>query len=131
MGAPAVTRLAEGVYRVEDERGPVIVYVAGAGDDVWACAGGRVYRGRPDGRPAGRRRARPEGKESLTAPMPATVLRVLVEPGSAVSRGDTLIVLEAMKMELPIRASGDGVVSAVLCREGELVQPDAVLVELE
>ncbi len=36
-----------------------------------------------------------------------------------------------MKMELPLRASADAVVVAVHCREGELVQPDAVLVELE
>jgi biotin carboxyl carrier protein len=40
------------------------------------------------------------------------------------------VVAEAMKMELPIRAPADGVVSAVLCREGELVQADQRLVEL-
>jgi 3-methylcrotonyl-CoA carboxylase alpha subunit len=42
-----------------------------------------------------------------------------------------LIVLEAMKMELPIRTAAEGVVRAVSCREGELVQPGTVLVELE
>ena len=46
-------------------------------------------------------------------------------------KGDIVIVLEAMKMELPIRALGDAVVKAVHCREGELVQPDAMLVEFE
>jgi acetyl/propionyl-CoA carboxylase alpha subunit len=65
----------------------------------------------------------------LTAPMPATVIKVSVKPGDAVKKGDAIVVLEAMKMELPLRASGDGVVSAVRCREGELVQADAVLVE--
>jgi len=40
-----------------------------------------------------------------------------------------LIVLEAMKMELPLRAPHDGVIAAVDCREGELVQPGKVLVE--
>ena len=42
-----------------------------------------------------------------------------------------MILLEAMKMELPIRAVGDGVVATVRCREGELVQADAVLVEFK
>jgi biotin carboxyl carrier protein len=48
-----------------------------------------------------------------------------------VKKGDTLLVLEAMKMELPVRAPGDGTVTAVSCREGELVQAGVVLVELE
>jgi 3-methylcrotonyl-CoA carboxylase alpha subunit len=61
--------------------------------------------------------------------MPATVIKVLVAPGVAVRKGDTVVVLEAMKMELPIRATSDATVKAVHCREGELVQPDAVLVE--
>jgi 3-methylcrotonyl-CoA carboxylase alpha subunit len=63
--------------------------------------------------------------------MPATVIKVLVAPGSVVKKGDTVIVLEAMKMELPIRAPGDATVTAVHCREGELVQPDTVLIELK
>ena len=63
--------------------------------------------------------------------MPATVLKVLVAPGATVSKGDTLLILEAMKMELPIRAAANAVVLEVRCREGELVQPDTVLVELE
>jgi biotin carboxyl carrier protein len=58
------------------------------------------------------------------------VLKVLVAPGSQVKKGDTVIILEAMKMELPIRTSREGIVTAVLCREGELVQPERVLVEI-
>jgi biotin carboxyl carrier protein len=61
--------------------------------------------------------------------MPATVIKVVVAPGDAVKKGDIVVVLEAMKMELPVRALGDGVVSAVRCREGELVAADATLVE--
>jgi biotin carboxyl carrier protein len=63
--------------------------------------------------------------------MPATVIKIPVKPGDAVKKGDVLVLLEAMKMELPIRAAGDAVVRAVYCREGELVQADAPLVELE
>jgi biotin carboxyl carrier protein len=47
-----------------------------------------------------------------------------------VKSGDTVIILEAMKMELPVRTSRDGIVTAVHCREGELVQPDTVLMEI-
>jgi biotin carboxyl carrier protein len=61
--------------------------------------------------------------------MPATVIAVHVRAGDAVKKGDIVVVLEAMKMELPLRALGEGVVSAVRCREGELVQADATLIE--
>ena len=50
---------------------------------------------------------------------------------AAVSEGDTLIVLEAMKMELPIKAPRGGVVKAVHCAKGDLVQPGVNLLELE
>ena len=46
-------------------------------------------------------------------------------------KGDTVVLLEAMKMELPLRAPADGTVAAVHCREGELVQAESVLVELQ
>jgi 3-methylcrotonyl-CoA carboxylase alpha subunit len=62
--------------------------------------------------------------------MPARVIRILVRPGTLVKKGDTLVVLEAMKMELPIRAPADAMVTTVHCREGELVQSEAVLVDL-
>jgi biotin carboxyl carrier protein len=67
---------------------------------------------------------------SLSAPMPATVVSVHARTGDAVTRGTTLIVLEAMKMELPVRAPGDGVVAAVHCAPGDLVQPGTPLIEL-
>lgn len=69
--------------------------------------------------------------ESLTAPMPATVVEVVADRGAAVKRGDTVLILEAMKMELPVRAPRDGVVEAVHCRAGDLVQPGVPLVDLD
>jgi 3-methylcrotonyl-CoA carboxylase alpha subunit len=61
--------------------------------------------------------------------MPATVLRVAVEPGATVSKGETLLVLEAMKMEVPVRAPADGMVTAVHCKPGDLVQPGVALLD--
>lgn len=131
MDAPAVTRLAHGVYRVEHGGLNRIVYVAGSSRDCWAFADGHVYRGDFSGRREGSRRAaRVCGPQTLTAPMPATVIKVLVQAGASVKKGDTVILLEAMKMELPLRAPADATVIAIHCREGELVQPDTALVEL-
>ena len=66
----------------------------------------------------------------LSAPMPGTVIEIAVAPGQQVHAGDVLLTLEAMKMELPIRAPRDGVVSAVHCSPGQLVQPGPPLVDL-
>ena len=135
-----VTRIGEGVYRVEHDRRSDTVYVAvDSRNGRWAFWNGLVFRsthveetasGVVPGAPA-RNDSRPRFHQPLTAPMPATVLQVLVAPGSAVKKGDTVVLLEAMKMELPIRAPADATVRAVNCREGELVQPETVLIELE
>ena len=63
--------------------------------------------------------------------MPATVVKVLVQPGTAVKKRTTLVLLEAMKMELPLRAPADAVVAAVHCHEGEVVKAGALLVDLQ
>lgn len=68
---------------------------------------------------------------ALSAPMPATVVAIAVTPGQEVAAGDLLVMLEAMKMELPIRAPRSGRVTALACREGELVQPGVRLIEME
>jgi len=68
---------------------------------------------------------------SLAAPMPGTVLRVLVSPGDRVAAGQTLVLLEAMKMELAVAAPGDGTVAAVHVEAGQLVQAGAALAEIE
>jgi biotin carboxyl carrier protein len=127
-----VTRIGAGVYRVEDDGRQTIVYVAGTAGDRWAFCEGEVYREeeRSDQSRPPKGGHHENERYELAAPMPATVVKILVSAGQAVKQGETLVVLEAMKMELPIRAPADAVVKAVNCREGELVQPDRVLVEL-
>jgi acetyl/propionyl-CoA carboxylase alpha subunit len=70
-------------------------------------------------------------ESSMTAPMPGTVIRVLVGEGDAVQARQPLLVLEAMKMETPLVAPYEAVVRRVHVREGEQVAGGALLVELE
>jgi acetyl/propionyl-CoA carboxylase alpha subunit len=72
-----------------------------------------------------------EANDEVTAPMPGTVIRVLVEAGQEVEARDTLVVVEAMKMEMPLPAPRAGIVRAVHVTEGETVGRGEVLVELE
>ena len=123
-----VTPISEGVYRVDDGMRTWTVAIAGPPEDRWVWIDGAVAR--VDSPSSGRSRGR-SSTDDLSAPMPATVVNVLVTSGATVKRGDTLVMLEAMKMELPIRAPRDGVVKAIHCQAGELVQPGTHLLDLE
>jgi propionyl-CoA carboxylase alpha chain len=68
---------------------------------------------------------------SLTAPMPGRVVKVLTEAGAPCLTGQTLLVLEAMKMELAVTAPFDGTVSKVLVGEGDPVEAGASLLALD
>jgi 3-methylcrotonyl-CoA carboxylase alpha subunit len=68
---------------------------------------------------------------SLTAPMPGTVVKVLVEEGQEVEEGQLLLVLEAMKMEQPVFAPHAGIVASLPFDEGSLVPGGALLVEVQ
>lgn len=72
----------------------------------------------------------PAGSTSgLTASIAGTVVKVLVEDGQEVKAGDTLLVLEAMKMETEVTAPKDGVVATVRVGVGEAVQNGQVLID--
>lgn len=67
----------------------------------------------------------------ITAPMGGKVLDVKVKPGDVVNEDDEVIILEAMKMELPVAATGSGTVKEVKCNNGDTIEADSVLVVLE
>jgi biotin carboxyl carrier protein len=75
--------------------------------------------------------AGPAGPAPLIAPMPGLIVRVNAKPGDTVAAGQGLIVMEAMKMENELRASGAGVVRAVRVAAGDAVEKGTVLVEME
>jgi acetyl/propionyl-CoA carboxylase alpha subunit len=66
----------------------------------------------------------------LTAPMPGQVRAVNVNEGDAVTKGQTLMVLEAMKMEIRIQASMDGVVKSLAVKQGQTVEREQKLIEI-
>ena len=128
--APDVKPLGNGRYLVSGGGRQAIAWAAGTPEATWVFLDGRVYivNSMQTDRTAGGAHA---DDMALAAPMPATVAAINVVPGQHVSTGDVMIMLEAMKMELPIRAPRDGRVKRIACESGELVQPGIPLVELE
>ena len=70
------------------------------------------------------------GATTISAPMPGTILKVNVQNGASVKKGDVLMVLEAMKMENEIMAPADGVVASVNVQSGASVEAGTVLCTL-
>jgi 3-methylcrotonyl-CoA carboxylase alpha subunit len=101
-----------------------------SGDEIWVTVDGEVFVFQVTIGARGAHHAA-SAQDAFSPPMAATVVRIAVKPGDHVDDGDVLIALEAMKMELPIRAPRAGIVRAVHCREGELVQPGQVLIDFE
>jgi biotin carboxyl carrier protein len=67
----------------------------------------------------------------LTAPMPGQVRVVNVSEGDAVTKGQTLLVLEAMKMEIRIHAPQDGVVKKLFVKQGQTVEREQILIDVK
>jgi 3-methylcrotonyl-CoA carboxylase alpha subunit len=124
-----VVRLGNGRYLVEHESMMQPAYAIASGRETWVFLNGRAYL---VGSAASARTGASvtTDADALAAPMPATVVRIEVSPGQTVAKDSLLVMLEAMKMELPIRAPRDGRVTAIHCRAGEIVQPGVPLLEI-
>ncbi len=81
----------------------------------------------PAAAPAAAAAAAPAGGEKITSPMPGTILSVNVSNGSAVKKGDVLMILEAMKMENEIMAPCDGTIASVNVTKGASVNTGDLL----
>ncbi|MEC7691027.1 MAG: sodium-extruding oxaloacetate decarboxylase subunit alpha [Pseudomonadota bacterium] len=80
--------------------------------------------------PAQSSAAAPAGGQAINAPLSGNVFKILVSEGDAVSNGDVVIILEAMKMETEIRSAFDGTAGRILVKEGDSVASGQALIEL-
>jgi glutaconyl-CoA/methylmalonyl-CoA decarboxylase subunit gamma len=71
------------------------------------------------------------GSNNLKAPLPGSIIRILVKSGDVIKKGDVLLVMESMKMENNILAEKDVVVKSIFIQEGNSVMQDDVLIDFE
>lgn len=77
------------------------------------------------------RRSAPVQTGALSAPMPGLVVSVLVREGETVEQGQTLVVLESMKMQMQLRAVSAGTVKSVVAHAGDQVEKGTILVRID
>jgi len=120
--------------RAADERTTVVVEVAGKRVEVSLPAGLGARSAAPavaaPRRRSGRAAVVTATGAEVTSPMQATVVKLAVEEGQQVVKGDLVLVLEAMKMEQPVAAHRDGVVSGISAVVGETVSSGHVLLRI-
>ncbi|MEO8816467.1 MAG: acetyl/propionyl/methylcrotonyl-CoA carboxylase subunit alpha [Mycobacterium sp.] len=122
-------------------RQKVVVEVAGRrlevslpGDLVLSGGGGAaagVIRKKPKARKRGSAAGAAVSGDAVTAPMQGTVVKVAVEEGQQVAAGDLIVVLEAMKMENPVTAHKDGVITGLAVEAGAAITQGTVLAEIK
>jgi acetyl-CoA/propionyl-CoA carboxylase biotin carboxyl carrier protein len=101
----------------------------GVPSQIFAGQGGSLRPGRAPKRKPSLSQGSAKSSTSIVSPMQATVVRVAVSQGDSVVKGDTLLVIEAMKMEQIISVPFSAVVNAVMVAEGDSVQAGTILVD--
>ena len=102
----------------------------GTGSTAGAAKAAAPKAAAPKAAPKAAAPAGAQGAVKVNAPMPGKILKVNVNAGAAVKKGDVLLVLEAMKMENEICAPQDGTVPTVECAAGDSVESGKVLVSM-
>jgi biotin carboxyl carrier protein len=109
----------------------VTAYVTSDNAKRWVTINGQTIVLTKPAAGARRRHGQHHAAGELTAPMPGQVRAVNVSEGEVVTKGQTLLVLEAMKMEIRIHAPQDGVVKKLFVKQGQTVEREQVLIELQ
>lgn len=122
---------ADGSLTLTLENGDRSIVRAAAEDNLrYAAVDGEAFSFTLPTTLGGRASRRSAGGDALIAQMPGQVREVLVSEGATVTRGQALIVLEAMKMEIRISAPADGVVKRVRVSKGDVVERGQQLIEM-
>ncbi len=109
---------------------PTVIYWAVDNGRKWICLEGCTYMLEKPATQTVHKSREIAGEEILRAPMPAQVRAVQTATGAWLEKGQTLVILEAMKMEIRIQAPRDGRVVRVLVNEGQTVDRNQVLAEM-
>lgn len=126
----AALPLDEGGWQLSLDGQRLTVYTAQQGSARFVSLNGTSYTFTVADARGARRRPGSSGGD-LTAQMPGQVAQVLVAEGDLVTRGQALLVLEAMKMEMRVSAPADGRVRRALVRAGDVVERGQALLEFE
>lgn len=128
----ALTALAEGRVELRLPDRTVTLHALADGETRWIAFDGRTYELRREPPAHSRRPGTADAAEGiLRAPMPGQVRSVEVAVGDPVQKGQTLLLLEAMKMEIRIQSPIEGAVSALPVAAGEQVEREQVLIEIK
>jgi len=123
------TAAQAGLWKVEGGSRHNVAAARERNGTVWAAVGGRVYRftavSDDDGGAAA------VAENMVAAPMPGNVIKVFAAVGDTGEEGDPVLIVEAMKMEHTLRAPMSGKISSLSCAEGDQVEANVALVEIE
>lgn len=124
-----ILRAREGRLEILIDGKRVIAYVSSENTKRWVTIDGRTYllTKQSGSRKSGDKH---DHTGELTAPMPGQVRTVYVNEGDPVTKGQTLMILEAMKMEIRIQSQGDGTVKKLFVRQGDTVEREQMLIEV-
>lgn len=122
------SRSDEFIFEIDDRRHTAIVVAEGSKYFV-SIDGDVIELSKPDARQT-RRGKHHHGEDSLAASMPGQVTKVLVNEGDHIERGQTLMMLEAMKMEIKVNAPHAGHVVKIAVKQGQVVDRGQTLIEL-
>ena len=127
-----VQHLGHGALRIlRSGASPLLATTRREGTGSWVHIDGETFQFVEETAGGGRRAKRQHATGSLDAPMPGKVVRVEVEAGAQVRAGETILILEAMKMEHSLRAPKDGVLKAVHVKAGDMVASGQALAEVD
>jgi biotin carboxyl carrier protein len=116
-------------FLINGER--VTAYVSSDNNKRWVTVHGQTFVLTKSSDAGKSRQGHHHAAGELTAPMPGQVRAVNVSEGDHVTKGQTLLLLEAMKMEIRIQSPRDGVVKKLFVQQGQTVEREQMLVEIE
>ena len=109
----------------------VAAYVSSDNAKRWVTVNGHTFALTRSSSARQSRHGHHHAANDLTAPMPGQVRAVNINEGDVVTKGQTLLLLEAMKMEIKIQAPSDGVVKNLFVKQGQTVEREQLLVTME